>query len=205
MHRIASSIVCALLLAVEGMAATPRLREVTVLGREGDARIAAVRDAVAYWNAALAEAGVPERLAVTRLQPNPLPIDFFESAERSVRERRAPPQATSIAGDIVIALVDAEFVSYAVRMPDRRRFVALRALRSGVLARRGVAVNLAAHEIGHSLGLHHNADPDALMCGAPARCSPARFASAGGRIFPLLAHERERLAQRAARFALNPR
>ncbi len=192
------SVVIAILLAGDAAASATRVREITVLGRSTDSRVDAVYSAVAFWNRAMTKAGADERLAVTRLRPNPLPVDYFESLEGSVRGRSAPAQAVAIEGDIVIALVDAEFISYAVRMPDRRRFVALRQLDSGALARPGVAVNLAAHELGHSLGLHHNADPDSLMCGAPASCRPSRFATASGRIFPLTAADRERLRLRAA-------
>ena len=192
------------LLCIDPAAASPRLREITLLGSDGDSRVAAVHAAVAYWNLALTDAGVNERLVVTRTQPNLLPLEYFHAIARGEQRHRAPPQTATIPGDLVIALVDAEFISYAVRMTDGRRFVALRQLTSRALASPGVANNLAAHEIGHSLGLHHNADPATLMCGAPANCRPTRFATAQGLIFPLQASDRAQLARRAAWLAQYP-
>lgn len=205
MNRSMHWIGTALLIAAQAASAAPRLRSVTVLGRPDDPRVAAVQAAVTYWNGVLSEAGANERLAVTRMQPNLLPLEYFQDVASGLQRRRAPPQSDAIDGDVVVALVDAEFISYAVRMPDGRRFVALRTLTSRALSQPGVAENLAAHEIGHSLGLRHNSDPNSLMCGAPAPCRPTRYAAGRGDIFPLNAAERSRIAGRVQSLAISAR
>ena len=45
--------------------------------------------------------------------------------------------------------------------------------------------NVVAHELGHVLGLNHNADSTMLMCGRPASCRPIAFVSDSARFFPL--------------------
>jgi hypothetical protein len=56
-----------------------------------------------------------------------------------------------------------------------------------------VARNVIAQELGHAIGLGHNADPAMLMCGRPARCRPGLFASQTPRYFPLSAADRANL------------
>lgn len=180
-------------------AALPRAmageRSVVVLGRADDPRVAAVEAAVAFWNAALADAGNDDRLRIVGVQPNPIPDAYFleTGADLGLHKRRPPQEMRAIAGDIVVALADVVFVSFAARLKDGRKFVALRALDTPELQRPGVAENLAAHEIGHVLGIRHNDNPKTLMCGAPTPCHPARFAGAGGGFFPLLDEERASL------------
>lgn len=191
-------LITTLLLLCNALAANAGERSVTILGREDDPRVAAIHAAVAFWNQALAEAGVEDRLKVAGVQHNPIPDAYFAEtgSDHGLHKRRPPAEMRAIEGDIVVALADVAFVSFAARLKGGRKFVALRALDTPELQQRGVAENLAAHELGHVLGIRHNDDPKALMCGAPTPCHPARFAHAGGAFFPL--REEDRAALRAA-------
>jgi len=50
-----------------------------------------------------------------------------------------------------------------------------------------------AHEIGQAIGLRHNSDARALMCGRPASCRPDAFASQTEHYFLLTAEEKSLL------------
>jgi hypothetical protein len=56
--------------------------------------------------------------------------------------------------------------------------------------------NVTAHELGHVLGLRHNDDVASLMCGRPAPCRPAAFASDSAHFFPLTTIDKNRLRKR---------
>jgi hypothetical protein len=96
-----------------------------------------------------------------------------------------------VTGNLVVALSDGDFVSFSARpRNDDQALVAIRGHRLYPLTLPNVARNVVAHELGHAIGLRHNSDPTTLMCGRPAPCRPALFASETARYFPLSEAER---------------
>ncbi len=73
----------------------------------------------------------------------------------------------------------------------------LRSADDAPLSLPNVARNVAAHELGHLLGLEHNEATGTLMCGRPAPCRPDLFASDTPRFFPLTAED-ERVLRESA-------
>jgi hypothetical protein len=96
-----------------------------------------------------------------------------------------------------VALSHGDFISFGLRgSRDRKGLVGMRRVDIPPLSLPNVLRNVTAHELGHVLGLRHNSDPATLMCGRPASCRPALFASERPHFFPLTEADRMTLRQR---------
>jgi hypothetical protein len=143
---------------------------VVIDGAAGDARVPLVSAAVAHWNQILAGIGSGFRLG---------PVSAGSGAG---------------IGKIQVVLSDREFISNARRFADGQgAVVMIRNTNGPPMSLPNVARNVIAHELGHAIGLGHNSNPALLMCGRPAPCRPALFASSTAIYFPLSGEEKAKL------------
>jgi hypothetical protein len=119
-----------------------------------------------------------------------LPADYLTQLSAAVLKREpqpdVPERVRQMPGDIILALSDGDFISFAARLSSGARVViGIRSDRLRPLNLPNVGRNVIAHELGHAIGLQHNDDPTTLMCGRPAPCRPVVFQSEVDRFFPL--------------------
>jgi hypothetical protein len=172
---------------------------VVVVSTEGDPRVSLVSDAVDYWNRAFAELGSPFRLGPLSQRVGAIPADELRALSAAIlggTRGEMPASVRAVPGDLIVVLSDADLVSFSVHWrAERRGLVAIRSARLYPLTLPNVPPNLIAHELGHAIGLGHNADPQMLMCGRPAPCRPDIYRSDAERFFPLTDRERALLLQ----------
>lgn len=104
---------------------------------------------------------------------------------------------SGVPGDIIIALSDADLISFGVPWrAGSQGVVVVRRADMLPLSLPNTVRNVVAHEPGRALGLTHNLDSTTLMCGRPAPCRRAAFASDTVHFFALTASDEQWLRAR---------
>jgi hypothetical protein len=170
-------------LPVSGYAQSPRssfpwapwkdIPAIAVVSGEDDYRLAAVREAVDFWNAELSKLGSPFRFGsvahVAENDPPGGPPYLWDPLARKTLSRMAKILTRMApAGDVIVALSnESDFRAFTSATPDFQKVIVPIPDRRAMRVLPGLARNVVAHELGHVIGLGHNVDAMALMCGEP--------------------------------------
>lgn len=164
----------------------------TILGDSADARVALTREAIGYWSGEFRRLGRRLQFGSVSLRNNSVPDDVVRAAQSEVVFGGGPATSRLLAslsevpGDIVVVLTQTDLISFNVQWRSGGKgVVAIRRADIWPLSLPNTVRNVVAHEMGHVIGLTHNADSTTLMCGRPAPCRPTAFVSGTPRFFPL--------------------
>lgn len=176
---------------------------VTILGAPTDPRLPAIHEAMVHWNEELRRLGRRVQLDSGIVRAPTISDEVLRAAGGEVVFGRGPATTrlrsdlSGVPGDVVIVLSATDLISFGVPWrPGRHGIVALRRSDIPPLSLPNTLRNVVAHELGHVLGLTHNLDAATLMCGRPASCRPAAFASDTAHFFPLTTSDERWLRER---------
>jgi hypothetical protein len=202
-------LVCLALVAGLGgasLAGGAELSIVVLVPAMDDDRLDPSSQAIAFWNDRLDELGVETGLGGPMVVVDSPVARSLENYARQVATRAvglpggayepAPPtDLTELEGDIIVLLSRQDIMSYAWPMPrvsPPRYLVVIRAVRGPYRNDPMVSRHVVAHELGHALGLDHNAEPHTLMCGP---CQPLTAEPDATGFLPLTDGDRDRLRE----------
>jgi hypothetical protein len=168
---------------------------IVTVSEEDDPRLKAVHEARDFWNAELLKLGSSFRLGAVIQVGGHLDVKEFHP-----EFRRAPPNPFSLPevlrrvdGDVIVALSDDSFYAFTLGwLSPRKILVGIQNEQTHPLTMPNGPANVVAHELGHVIGLGHNENPNALMCGSSPWCL---FDCPREGFLPLTDHEKTRLIE----------
>lgn len=167
---------------------------ITLMSNPSDSRVPLVYEAVSFWNATLSQIGTSFRLGAiatsdTTIPSRELAPPYVLGPGLGWRQEMST-RLMRLDSNLIVVLSDIEG---AFGMPYASLQKVLIAIGGGPdYPNRNLVRNTIAHEFGHAIGLNHNNESGALMCGGKAKCAYAGVDSGFG---PLTRFERARLRE----------
>jgi hypothetical protein len=143
---------------------------IVVMSAADDVRLPAVYEAVAFWNATLANIGSSFQLGRVAHTVETIPHEEIRRLW-AVSSFAALDRVSNVAGDIFVVLSNLAEASFTAKSDWVWKALVVIGNDLAYLAPGPNGLqNMIAHELGHAIGLGHNSEPATLMCGGGARC-----------------------------------